>query len=66
MAQRDQLDAKDKAFSRFLLDLPALPPNLLSFLQDLCLDPDVSVTVLHFPPYSLATTHPPLLHAYRL
>ncbi|KAG8889606.1 hypothetical protein FRB98_003668 [Tulasnella sp. 332] len=41
MAQKEKLDPKDKAFSRFLVDLPALPPNLLSLLRDLCLDPDI-------------------------
>ncbi|KAG9035999.1 hypothetical protein FRB95_009999 [Tulasnella sp. JGI-2019a] len=41
IAQKEKLDAKDKAFSRFLVDLPSLPPNLLSLLRDLCLDPEI-------------------------
>ncbi|KAG8920094.1 hypothetical protein FRC01_000934 [Tulasnella sp. 417] len=39
-AQTPKLDAKDKTFTRFLIDLPALPPNILSLLSDLCIDPD--------------------------
>lgn len=29
---------KDKAFSRFLLDLPSIPSDLLDLLRDLCVD----------------------------
>ncbi|KAG9047536.1 hypothetical protein FS837_002060 [Tulasnella sp. UAMH 9824] len=39
-AQTPKLDAKDKTFTRFLIDLPSLPPNILSLLSDLCIDPD--------------------------
>ncbi|KAG7444313.1 uncharacterized protein BT62DRAFT_970937 [Guyanagaster necrorhizus] len=34
------LDGKDRTFSRFLLDLPSIPPDVLVLLRDLCLDPD--------------------------
>jgi symplekin len=29
---------KDKAFARFLLDLPSIPSDLLDLLRDLCVD----------------------------
>ncbi|KAG5652625.1 hypothetical protein H0H81_004354 [Sphagnurus paluster] len=32
------LDAKDRTFSRFLLDLPSVPSDVLGLLRDLCLD----------------------------
>ncbi|KXN86580.1 Symplekin [Leucoagaricus sp. SymC.cos] len=32
------LDGKDRTFSRFLLDLPAVPPDVLGLLRDLCVD----------------------------
>ncbi|KAJ8521574.1 hypothetical protein ONZ45_g1743 [Pleurotus djamor] len=34
------LDGKDRTFSRFLLDLPSIPPDVLSLLRDQCLDKD--------------------------
>ena len=36
------MDTKDKMFSRFLLDLPALPSGVLDVLRELCIDPDKS------------------------
>ncbi|KAF5383732.1 hypothetical protein D9615_003524 [Tricholomella constricta] len=32
------LDSKDRTFSRFLLDLPSVPSDVLDLLRDLCLD----------------------------
>ncbi|KAJ7115848.1 Symplekin tight junction protein C terminal-domain-containing protein [Mycena epipterygia] len=32
------LDGKDRTFSRFLLDLPAVPEDVLSLLRELCVD----------------------------
>jgi hypothetical protein len=32
------LDGKDRTFSRFLLDLPAVPGDVLGLLRDLCVD----------------------------
>ncbi|KAJ2915453.1 hypothetical protein MD484_g4945, partial [Candolleomyces efflorescens] len=32
------LDGKDRTFSRFLLDLPAVPADVLDLLRDLCVD----------------------------
>ncbi|KZV93110.1 hypothetical protein EXIGLDRAFT_674317 [Exidia glandulosa HHB12029] len=37
---RSRLDAKDRTFARFLLDLPELSDELLHFMRDLCLDQD--------------------------
>ena len=37
-AFQTHLDAKDRAFSKFLLDLPAVPTDILSLLRDLCVD----------------------------
>ncbi|KAL0953604.1 hypothetical protein HGRIS_004812 [Hohenbuehelia grisea] len=34
------LDGKDRTFSRFLLDLPSIPPDVFGLLRDLCLDVD--------------------------
>ncbi|SJL03526.1 related to Symplekin [Armillaria ostoyae] len=34
------LDGKDRTFSRFLLDLPSIPSDVLVLLRDLCVDPD--------------------------
>ncbi|KAG1907771.1 Symplekin tight junction protein C terminal-domain-containing protein [Suillus fuscotomentosus] len=33
-------DGRDKAFARFLLDLPSVPPDVLGLLRDLSVDPD--------------------------
>ncbi|OJA10681.1 hypothetical protein AZE42_01046 [Rhizopogon vesiculosus] len=33
-------DNKDKAFARFLLDLPSVPPDVFGLLRDLSVDPD--------------------------
>lgn len=32
------LDGKDKTFSRFLLDLPSVPADVLGLLRELCVD----------------------------
>lgn len=32
------LDGKDRTFSRFLLDLPAVPDDVLGLLRELCVD----------------------------
>ena len=32
------LDGKDRTFARFLLDLPAVPADVLDLLRDLCVD----------------------------
>ncbi|KAJ3561803.1 hypothetical protein NP233_g9973 [Leucocoprinus birnbaumii] len=32
------LDGRDRTFSRFILDLPAVPPDVLGLLRDLCVD----------------------------
>jgi symplekin len=32
------LDGKDKTFSRFLLDLPSVPADVLGLLRELCID----------------------------
>lgn len=34
------LDNKDRTFSRFLLDLPAVPLDVLNLLRDMCIEPD--------------------------
>ncbi|KAI0091687.1 Symplekin tight junction protein C terminal-domain-containing protein [Irpex rosettiformis] len=34
------LDNKDRTFSRFLLDLPSVTPDVLSLLREMCIDPD--------------------------
>ena len=34
------LDGKDRTFSRFLLDLPSVPRDVLALLRDLCVDAD--------------------------
>ncbi|CAL1714714.1 unnamed protein product [Somion occarium] len=34
------MDVKDRSFSRFLLDLPSVPPDLLSSLREMCVEPD--------------------------
>lgn len=33
-------DSKDKAFSRFLLDLPDVPPDILDMLRELSVEPE--------------------------
>ncbi|KAJ8094365.1 hypothetical protein PM082_010799 [Marasmius tenuissimus] len=32
------LDGKDRTFSRFLMDIPAVPPDILDLLRDLCVE----------------------------
>jgi len=32
------LDGKDRAFAKFLLDLPSIPGDVLDLLRDLCVD----------------------------
>lgn len=34
------LDGKDRTFSKFLLDLPLLPSDILALLRDMCVDPE--------------------------
>ncbi|KAI0704285.1 Symplekin tight junction protein C terminal-domain-containing protein [Cytidiella melzeri] len=34
------LDNKDRTFSRFLLDLPSVPSDLLNLLREMCVEPD--------------------------
>lgn len=50
-AFQTHLDAKDRAFSRFLLDLPAVPTDIMDLLRDLCVDSDrcVSLDILCRP-----------------
>ena len=38
--QSKRIDAKDKVFLRFLLDLPSLPPDLIELLRSLALEPE--------------------------
>jgi symplekin len=38
-------DSKDKAFARFLLDLPSVPPDVFDLLRDLSVDPDKCVNL---------------------
>ncbi|KAG8942711.1 hypothetical protein FRC04_003541 [Tulasnella sp. 424] len=58
-AQTSRLDAKDKTFTRFLIDLPSLPPNILSLLSDLSIDPD-TMPVGFNSLRELVTLRPPL------
>ncbi|KAL0576456.1 hypothetical protein V5O48_005531 [Marasmius crinis-equi] len=37
-AYQTHLDGKDRTFSRFLMDIPAVPPDLLDLLRDLCVE----------------------------
>ena len=39
-AYQTQLDSKDRTFSRFLLDIPAVPPDILALVRELCVDPE--------------------------
>lgn len=39
-------DNKDKAFARFLLDLPSVPPDVFGLLRDLSVDPDKCVLLV--------------------
>ena len=39
-AYEARLDMKDRMFSRFLLDIPHVPQDVLQLLRDLCLEPD--------------------------
>lgn len=45
-------DSKDKAFAKFLLDLPSIPVDVLDLLRDLSVDPDKYVSVI-----SVLSTH---------
>lgn len=38
--QSKRIDAKDRIFPRFLLDLPSLPPDLIELLRLLALEPE--------------------------
>ena len=42
-AYQAHLDNKDRSFSRFLLDLPTIPQDLMSLLQEMCVEPDRQV-----------------------
>ncbi|TFK51746.1 hypothetical protein OE88DRAFT_1679157 [Heliocybe sulcata] len=37
-AHQTHLDARDRTFTRFLLDLPSIPPDVLEMLRELCLE----------------------------
>ncbi|EPQ56463.1 hypothetical protein GLOTRDRAFT_59735 [Gloeophyllum trabeum ATCC 11539] len=37
-AYQTHMDARDRTFTRFLLDLPSIPPDVLEMLRELCLD----------------------------
>ncbi|KAI0954916.1 hypothetical protein AcW1_006666 [Taiwanofungus camphoratus] len=37
-AYQTHLDGKDKAFSKFLLDLPSVPPDVLNLLRESCVE----------------------------
>ncbi|PCH44216.1 hypothetical protein WOLCODRAFT_138834 [Wolfiporia cocos MD-104 SS10] len=39
-AYQTHLDGKDRTFSRFLLDLPHVPPDVLSLLRESCVEPE--------------------------
>lgn len=39
-------DSKDKAFAKFLLDLPSIPADVLDLLRDLSVDPEKYVSVI--------------------
>ncbi|CCM02435.1 uncharacterized protein FIBRA_04534 [Fibroporia radiculosa] len=39
-AYQTHLDGKDRTFSRFLLDLPHVPPDVLSLLRESCVEQD--------------------------
>lgn len=39
-AYEPSIDAKDRTFSRFLLDIPHVPRVILTLLRDLCLEGD--------------------------
>ncbi|GJJ11108.1 hypothetical protein Clacol_005339 [Clathrus columnatus] len=60
-AHQERLNAKDKAFTQFLLDLPALPDSILALLREFCTDPDKTqvgfLTLREF-----VTLRPPLRH----
>jgi hypothetical protein len=43
------LDGKDKTFSRFLLDLPSVPTDVLGLLRDLCVDAEKYVLFIFVP-----------------
>lgn len=48
------MDVKDRSFSRFLLDLPSVPPDLLSSLREMCVEPDRYVhDIYHLCVYSI-------------
>ncbi|KAI0343250.1 hypothetical protein BDW22DRAFT_1356862 [Trametopsis cervina] len=40
VAYQTHLDNKDRMFSRFLLDLPSVPSDVLSLLREMCVEPD--------------------------
>lgn len=40
------IDAKDRTLSRFLLDVPHVPPEVLDTLREICAEPDRLVVVV--------------------
>lgn len=43
------MDGKDRTFSRFLLDLPSVPADVLGLLRDLCADAERHVVYSVLP-----------------
>jgi symplekin len=37
-AHHTHLDARDRTFARFLLDIPDVPPDLLALVRELCVE----------------------------
>lgn len=49
-AYQTQLDAKDKMFSRFLLDIPSVPLDVFALVRDLCVDPERYAAIVNAIP----------------
>lgn len=45
-AYQTHADGKDRTFSRFLLDLPHVPQDILTLLRESCVEADRSVPLL--------------------
>lgn len=41
-----QMDAKDRSFAQFLLNLPSVPPDVLDLLREWCVDEDKCVPLI--------------------
>lgn len=41
------IDGKDRTFARFLLDLPAIPQDVLNLLREMCVEADRWVNLTH-------------------